>query len=62
MKLSGVRGDMERGQFTTVLEWMEHGNIMEFTEKNSANRHWGRGYLETGRNMSGTLQGLEHFV
>jgi len=25
-------------------------------------KHWGRGYLETGRNMSGTLQGLEHFV
>ena len=24
--------------------------------------HWGQGYLETGRNMSGTLQGLEHFV
>jgi len=26
------------------------------------NPHWGQGYLEMGRNMSGTLQGLEHFV
>jgi len=28
----------------------------------SKGRHWGQGYLETGRNMSGTLQGLEHFA
>jgi len=38
MKLAGVQGDMEKGQFATVSEWMERGNIMEFIEKNSANR------------------------
>jgi len=29
---------MEKGQFATVSEWMEHGNIMEFIEKNYTNR------------------------
>jgi len=38
MELAGVLGDMEKGQFATVSEWMERGNIMEFIEKNYANR------------------------
>lgn len=38
LKLIGVYGDMEKGQFITVSEWMVHGNIMEYIKKNSANR------------------------
>ena len=38
LKLVGVQGDMGKGQFTTVSEWMAHGNIMEYIKKNHANR------------------------
>jgi serine/threonine protein kinase len=38
LKLVGVQGDMERGQFITVSEWMAHGNIMEYIRNNHANR------------------------
>ena len=38
MKLVGVVGDMEKYQFATVSEWMEHGNIMEYIRKNDTNR------------------------
>ena len=38
LKLAGVYGDMAKGQFTTVSEWMEHGNIMEYIDKNHTNR------------------------
>ena len=38
MKFVGVWGDMERGQFATVSEWMEHGTIMDYIGKNRANR------------------------
>ena len=38
LKLAGVQGDMERGQFVTVSEWMAHGNIMEYIKKNHVNR------------------------
>ncbi|KAF9783534.1 hypothetical protein BJ322DRAFT_1022173 [Thelephora terrestris] len=34
LKLMGVYGDMERGQFITVTEWMVHGNVMDFIAKN----------------------------
>ena len=29
---------MGKGQFTTVSEWMAHGNIMEYINQNPANR------------------------
>ena len=38
LKLVGIQGDMDKGQFITVSEWMAHGNIMEYTRKNSVNR------------------------
>ena len=38
LKLVGVRGDMDQGQFITISEWMAHGNIMEYIRKNPANR------------------------
>ena len=38
LKLVGVRGDMNKGQFDTVYEWMVHGNIMEYIRKNPVNR------------------------
>jgi len=38
VKLTGVHGDMRKGQFITVSEWMSHGNIMEFIENNHTNR------------------------
>ena len=38
MELAGVVGDMDKGQFITVSEWMAHGNIMEFIKVNQVNR------------------------
>jgi len=38
LKLEGVYRDIDKGQLTTVSEWMTHGNIMEFIRKNHANR------------------------
>lgn len=38
MKLTGVLGDTEKGQFVTVAELMAHGNIMEYIRENRANR------------------------
>jgi len=38
LKLIGVRGDMDKGEFITVSEWMAHGNIMEYIRNNHANR------------------------
>ena len=38
LELVGVQGDMEQGQFVTVSEWMEHGDIMKYIRKNAANR------------------------
>ena len=38
LKLAGVCGDMEKGQFIIVSEWMAHGNIMEYINRNHANR------------------------
>ena len=38
MKLAGVHGDMDKGQFITVSELMVHGNIMEYIRKNRVNR------------------------
>ena len=37
---------MEKGQFVTLSEWMEHGTIMEYIESNSVNR------LELVRDLS----------
>ncbi|KAF9641863.1 kinase-like protein, partial [Thelephora ganbajun] len=51
LKLFGVWGDMEKGQFVTVSEWMTHGNIMEYIRNNHANR------LEL---LYGAAQGLEY--
>ena len=38
LKLAGVHGDMEKGQFITVSELMMHGNIMQYIVHNHANR------------------------
>ena len=38
LKLVGVWEDMEKGQFATVAEWMEHGSIMDYIKQNSADR------------------------
>jgi serine/threonine protein kinase len=38
LKLVGVQGNVTRGPFVTVSEWMTHRNIMEYTENNSVNR------------------------
>jgi len=38
LKLIGVQGDMEKGQFINVSEWMAHGNIMQYIKNNSVNR------------------------
>ena len=38
LKLVGVHGDMGKGQFSTVSEWMAHGNIMQFIKNNHTNR------------------------
>ena len=38
LKLTGVQGDMEKGQFVTVSEWMVHGTIVEYIKNNHTNR------------------------
>jgi len=38
LKFTGVRGDMEEPQFTTVSEWMAHGNIMDYIKHHYVNR------------------------
>ena len=38
LKLVGVYGDMDKGQFITVSEWMAHGNVMEYIGNNHVNR------------------------
>ena len=38
LKLTGVMGDLERCQFTTVSEWMTRGHIWEYIRKNATNR------------------------
>lgn len=38
LKLVGVLGGIEKYQFSTVSEWMVHGNIMEYISKTSTNR------------------------
>jgi len=38
LKLVGVHGDMRKGQFSTVSEWMAHGNIMQYIKNNHTNR------------------------
>lgn len=38
MKLAGVYGDMGKGEFITVSEWMKHGNIMDYITHNHADR------------------------
>ena len=38
MKLVGIYGDMSKGKFVTVSEWMSHGNIMEYTKSDHVNK------------------------
>jgi len=38
LKLTGVLGDMDKGEFITISELMAHGTIMEFIKKNPVNR------------------------
>jgi len=68
LKLVGVHGDMEKGQFSTVLEWMAHGNIMDFIRNNHINRlelvrdlafHTIL-FTKTRQQLSGAAQGLEY--
>ena len=53
-KAVGVQGDMERGQFAIVSEWMVHGNINEYIKNNHVNR------LELVRNFTSPLVHLPH--
>ena len=38
LKLVGVQGDMNKGQFVTISEWMAHGNVMQYIKNNHVNR------------------------
>jgi len=38
LKLLGVKEDVEKREFITVSEWMEHGTIMDYIEHKHANR------------------------
>lgn len=38
LKFAGVQGDMRKGQFITVSEWMKHGNIVDYIKHNHVNR------------------------
>ena len=38
MKLAGVYGDMGKGQFIIISEWMSNGNIMEYIKNNHVNK------------------------
>ena len=38
MKFAGVLGGIEEGQLSTVSEWMMHGDIMKYIEKDYAHR------------------------
>ena len=38
LRLVGVQEDVDKREFTTVSEWMEHGTIMDYIGKNHANR------------------------
>ena len=51
VKFIGTQGDINKGQFITVSEWMGHGTIMEYIRKNPVNR------LEFVRGFS-----LRHFL
>jgi len=37
-KPAGVHGDMDKGRFITISEWMAHGSIMQCICKNRINR------------------------
>jgi len=68
MKLAGVYGDMAKGQFVTVSEWMLHGNIMEYIKNNDVNKlDLVRGiavpvtsFTNTRRQLHGAAQGLKY--
>ena len=38
LKLVGAQWCVEKEQFTTVSEWMAHGNIMQYIKNNRTNR------------------------
>ena len=38
LKLVGVYGDMNKGEFITISEWMAHGNVMQYITNNHVNR------------------------
>jgi len=38
LKLAGVHGNMDKGRFTTISDWMAHGNIMQCVWNNHVNR------------------------
>ena len=67
--LVGVQGDMDKGQFITVSEWMAHGNVVEYIRKNHVNRlELVRGCtlsppllsLRCNKQLHGAAQGLEY--
>ena len=68
VKFAGIQGDMEKGQFITVSEWMAHGNIMEFIGKNHVNRlelvrdlaFPAASFTKMQRQLHGAARGLEY--
>ena len=38
LKLVGIQGDINKGQFTIVSEYMAHGNVMQYIKANYVNR------------------------
>ena len=38
LKLIGVKEDVEKKEFISVSEWMEHGTIMDYIKNKHANR------------------------
>jgi serine/threonine protein kinase len=68
LKLAGVQGDMEKGQFITVSEWMAHGNIIEYIKNNHVNRlelvrdftSPTTSFIKMQRQLHGAAQGLKY--
>jgi len=68
LKFAGVQGDVDKGEFITICEWMAHGNIMEFIKNNCVNRlGLVRGFTapatpftETRVQLHGAAQGLSY--
>jgi len=68
LKFVGVQGDINKGQFITVSEWMAHGNIMDFIRKSYVNRlelvrdftFTAAPFTKTRQQLHGAAQGLKY--